>query len=119
MVSERSASVNLDRGASDGIPIAIDVKRAVGSADNDRDRSARAALRVPVVGIFRERVQHLRREILWREQQSGTRCKMRHWHFAITDHDGAALRRLIEKQLREIERQANATMAGRVTGQIP
>src|SRR5205809_5705065 len=118
MVSKRSASVNLDGGAPDGIAIAIDVKRAVGGADDDRDRSARAALWVPVVAIPRERAQQLRRKILRREHQSGIRCEMRHGRFAVTDHDGAALRRLTEKQLREIERQANATMAGRVTGQI-
>src|SRR4029434_7377308 len=52
--SERSASLNLDGGAPDGIAIAIDVSRAVGGADDNRDRSARAALRVPVVVITRE-----------------------------------------------------------------
>src|SRR5205809_2086039 len=118
MVPERSTSVNLDGGAPDRIAIAIDVTHAVGGADAHRDRSARAALWVPVVAIIRERAQHLRRKILWREHQSGIRCEMRHGRFAVTDHDGAALRRLTEKQLREIERQANATMAGRVTGQI-
>src|SRR5205814_8267271 len=76
MVPERSASVNLDGGAPDGIAIAIDVKRAVGGADDDRDRSARAALRVPVVVITRERAQHLGPKILWREHQAGfdARC---------------------------------------------
>src|SRR5436190_15817004 len=69
MLPERSASVNLDGGAPDGITIAIDVKRAVGGADDDRDRSARAALRVPVVVITRERAQHLGPKILWREHQ--------------------------------------------------
>src|SRR5947207_10979620 len=118
MVPERSTSVNLDGGAPNGIAIAIDVKRAVGGADDDRDRPARAALRVPVVAIIRERAQHLRRKILWREHQSGIRCEMRHGRFAVTNHDGAALRSLAEEHLRESERQANATMAGRVTGQI-
>src|SRR2546430_17085186 len=37
MVPERSMSVNLDGGAPDGIAVAIDVKRAVGGADDDRD----------------------------------------------------------------------------------
>src|SRR4029453_537180 len=92
MVPERSASVNLDGGAPDGVAIAIDVKRAVGGTDDNRDRSARAALRVPVIGIIRERAQHLRREILRREHQAGIRREMRHGRFAITHHDGAALR---------------------------
>src|SRR5438552_10573054 len=54
MVSERSASVNLNGGAPDGIAIAIDVKRAVRRADNDSDWSTRAALRLPVVLIIRQ-----------------------------------------------------------------
>src|SRR5207247_6589523 len=101
--------------APDGIAIAIDVKRAVRRADDDRDRSTRAALRVPVVAIIRERAQHLRRKILWREHQSGIRCEMRHGRFAVTDHDGAALRRFTEKQKQEIKRKAKANMAGSVT----
>src|SRR4029077_15345168 len=40
VVSERSAPVNLDGGAPDGIAVTIDVKRAVGGADDHRDRSA-------------------------------------------------------------------------------
>src|SRR5438876_5686161 len=47
MVSQRSASVNLNGGAPDGIAIAIDVKRAVRGADNDSDWSTRAALWLP------------------------------------------------------------------------
>jgi hypothetical protein len=43
---------------------------------------------------------------------------MRYGRFAITHHDSAPLRRLTEKQLREIVRQANAAVAGWVTGQI-
>src|SRR6266568_1641652 len=62
MVPERSASINLDGGAPDGIAVTINVERAVGGAHDDRDRSARAALRVPVVAILREWAQHLRRE---------------------------------------------------------
>src|SRR5437762_10573113 len=117
-VSERSASDNLDGGAPDGIAIAIDVKRAVGGADDDRDRPARAALRLPVVIIIRERAQHFRRKILRRKHQSGIRRKMRHGRFAIPYHNSAALRGLTEKQLREVVRQANTTVTGWITGQI-
>jgi hypothetical protein len=76
MIPERSASVNLNGGAPDGIAIAIDVKRVVGGADDDRDWSARAALRLPVVVIIRERAQHLGRKILRRKHQAGfdARC---------------------------------------------
>src|SRR5437773_1464264 len=118
MVPERSASINLDGSAPDGIAIAIDVKRAVGGADDDRDRSARAALRLPVVVITSEWAQHLRRKIFRREHQSGIRCEMRHGRFAIAHYNGAALRRRTKKQLRETVRQANASVAGRVTGKI-
>ena len=118
MVPEQSASVDFDGGAPDGIAIAIDVKRAIGGADDDGDRSARTALRLPVIIIMREWAQHLRRKILRREHQSGIRCEMRHGRFAIAHHDSAPLRRLTEKQLREIVRQANSTVACRVTGQI-
>jgi hypothetical protein len=97
MVPERSASVNLDRGAPDGIAIAIDVKRAVGGAHDDRDRPARTALRLPVVTIIHEWAQHFRRKILRRKHQSGIRREIRHGRFAVTHHDGAALRRLTEK----------------------
>src|SRR5438093_1256313 len=102
MVSKRSASLNLDGGAPYGIAIAIDVKRAVGSADDDRNRSAGAALRFPIVIIIREWPQHFRRKILRREHQSGIRREIRHGRFAITHHNGAALRRFTEKQLRKI-----------------
>src|SRR4029450_7796229 len=80
--------------------------------------SARAALRVPSIFVVREWAQHFRRHVLRCQHQAGIRREMRHGHFAITHHDGAALRRLTEKQLREIKRQAYATVAGRVTGQI-
>src|SRR6266480_1137081 len=111
MVSERSTSVNLDGGAPDGIAVAIDVKRAVGGADDDRDRSVRAALWVPVVLIIRERSQHFLRHILRCEHQAGIRREMRHGRFAIAHYNDAALGRRTEKQLREIVGQANATMA--------
>src|SRR5438094_9319322 len=88
MVSERSASVNLNGGAPDGIAIAIDVKRAVRRADDDRDRSIRAALGLPVVVIIRQWAQHLRREILRRKHQSGIRREMRHGRFAIAHYNG-------------------------------
>src|SRR5438094_3550865 len=91
MVPERSASVYLNGGEPDGIAIAIDVKRAVRRADDDRNRSTRAALGLPVVVTLRERPQHFRRKILRRKHQSGIRREIRHGRFAITHHDGAAL----------------------------
>src|SRR5205823_3000572 len=118
MIPERSASVDLDGGTPDGIAVAIDVEHAVGGADDNRDGSARTALRVPVVRVMRERAQHFRRKILRREHQPGIRREMRHGRFAITHHDGATLRGRTEKQLREIVRQADAAVASRVTGQI-
>ncbi len=44
---------------------------------------------------------------------------MRHRRFAITDHYRSALRGLAEKQLREIKRHADTTVAGWVTGRLP
>ena len=43
---------------------------------------------------------------------------MRHGRLAIAHHNGPAFRRRAEKQLREIKRQANATVAGGVAGQV-
>src|SRR5205814_3134837 len=86
MVPKRTASVNLEGGAPDGIAIAIDVKRAIGGADDNCNRSTRASLRVPVIGVMRERTQHLRRKVLRREHQAGIRREMWHGGFAITYH---------------------------------
>src|SRR5207237_8776083 len=71
VIPERAASVNLDGGASDGIAIAIDVKRAIGGADDDSNRSARAALRVPVVVMLRQHSQDLGSETLGPAHQAG------------------------------------------------
>src|SRR5882724_11723687 len=116
MVSERFASLNLNGSAPNRIAVTINIKRAIGGADDDGDRSARAALRIPIVAIMRKWAQHLRRKILRREHQAGTRGEMWHGRFAIPHHDRAALRRFAEKQLREIVGEANATVAGRITG---
>ena len=44
---------------------------------------------------------------------------MRHRDLAIAHHDGPALRRRAEEQLREIKRHADAAVAGGVAGEIP
>jgi hypothetical protein len=97
MVAKRSASVNLEGGAPDRIAVAIDVKRAIGGADDDCDWSARAALRVPGIVVTRERTQHFGRHILWREQQARIRREMRYGRIAVTHYDGAPLRGRTEK----------------------
>src|SRR5260370_42303716 len=74
MVPERSASVNLDGGAPDGIAVTINVERAVGGAHDDRDRPARAALWLPVVTIIRKWAQHLSRKILRGKHCRHNRC---------------------------------------------
>src|SRR5215217_1250522 len=100
MVAEWAASADFDRSAADWIAVAVNIGRSVGSANHDRDRSARAALRMPVVIVILKRAQHFGGKVLRREHQSGIRGEVRRRYFAIAHHYGAAARCRIEKQLR-------------------
>src|SRR4030095_10974631 len=66
-IAKRSTATDLKRGAANRLTIAIDIDRFVGGANYHRDRPARAALRIPVVLVLRERAYHRGCEILRRK----------------------------------------------------
>ena len=57
-VFAKPATLDLKRSATDWIAVAINVERLISRTDDDGNRTARAAFRMPIVLICSERTQH-------------------------------------------------------------